>query len=566
MIEKKQSHHTGVEFIKAPVLGSRLLKSSLLNKDTAFTLEERENLHLDGLLPPHVENIENQVKRCYQAFLRKHDDIEKHIYLRSLQDRNETLFYKLVIEHLTEMMPMIYTPTVGEACEQFSNIYRQPRGLFISYSQKEKIATILENSPIEDVKVIVVTDGERILGLGDQGAGGMGIPIGKLSLYTACGGINPANTLPIFLDVGTNNPERRSDPGYIGWRHERITGDDYYAFVDTVIQAVKKKWPEVLLQFEDFAQQHANPLLQKYRDQICTFNDDIQGTAAVTVSAIIAAVKSAGSDMKDQRIAVFGGGSAGCGISEQLVRAFMQYGLSEQEARSRFYVVDRGGLLHDGMTVLDFQKGLVQDHKKLTNWHCEKNDFISLLDVVRNAKPTILLGVSGVPNQFTKEIVQEMAKSVKRPIIFPMSNPTSRCEALPDDILNWTDGQALVATGSPFADVELNGKTYDIAQSNNCYIFPGLGLGVLAAGAKRISDGMFMAATLELSEHAPALHQAGGALLPDLTNIRAVSKAIAFAVAKQAQAEGLAKKTSEAELQQAIDANMWTPEYRPMCA
>ncbi len=565
MVEKKQSHHTGVPFIKSPVIGSRLLKSSLLNKDTAFTSEERENLHLDGLLPPHIETIDAQVKRCYQALQRKHDDIEKHIYLRSLQDRNETLFYKLVIDHLTEIMPLIYTPTVGEACQEFSNIYRQPRGLFISYSQKDKISAILDNAPIEDVKVIVVTDGERILGLGDQGAGGMGIPIGKLSLYTACGGINPANTLPVILDVGTNNPERRSDPGYIGWRHERITGDEYYTFVDAFVQAVKKKWPDVLLQFEDFAQQHANPLLQKYRDQLCTFNDDIQGTAAIAVSALISAVKSAGSEMKDQRIAVFGAGSAGCGISEQLVRALMIYGLSEQDARSRFYLVDRVGLLHSGMTVLDFQKGLVQDKKNIADWKCDQKDFIGLKDVIRNAKPTILLGVSGVPNQFTKEIVQEMAKHVNRPIIFPMSNPTSRCEGIPADILNWTHGKALVATGSPFDDVELNGKTYSIAQSNNCYIFPGLGLGVLAVAAKRITDGMFMAATLSLSEHAPALHQEGGALLPDLADIREISKNIAIAVAKQAQKEGLAKKTSEAELLKAIEETIWTPQYRPMC-
>lgn len=564
MIEKKQSHHTGVPFIKSPVIGSRLLKSPLLNKDTAFTNEERQALHLDGLLPPHIESIEAQVKRCYQALQRKHDDIEKHIYLRSLQDRNETLFYKLVIDYLTEIMPLIYTPTVGEACQEFSNIYRQPRGLFISYTQKNNIAAILDNAPIEDVKVIVVTDGERILGLGDQGAGGMGIPIGKLSLYTACGGINPANTLPIVLDVGTNNPERRSDPGYIGWRHERITGDEYYTFVDAFVQAVKKKWPEVLLQFEDFAQQHANPLLQKYRDQLCTFNDDIQGTAAVAVSALIAAVKSAGSEIKDQRVAVFGAGSAGCGISEQLVRAFMAHGLSEQDARSRFYLIDRVGLLHSGMTILDFQKGLVQDQKNLANWKYDKADYIGLMDVIRNAKPTILLGVSGVPNHFTKEIVQEMARHVEHPIIFPMSNPTSRCEGIPADILNWTDGKALVATGSPFADVQLNGKTYNIAQSNNCYIFPGLGLGVLAVGAKRVSDGMFMAATLALSELAPALHQAGDSLLPDLADIREVSRSIAIAVAKQAQKEKLAKPMSDAELIKAIDETIWTPEYRPM--
>lgn len=563
-MDKRQSHHEGVEYIKAPYKGARLLKSPLINKDTAFSLKERADLDLDGLLPPHIEDIEGQLSRCYQAYSRKQDDLEKHIYLRSLQDRNETLFYKLVIEHLTEMMPMIYTPTVGAACQQFSHIYRQPRGLFISYPQMEKIHEILDNSPIEDVKVIVVTDGERILGLGDQGAGGMGIPIGKLSLYTACGGINPANTLPIVLDVGTNNQERRDDPGYIGWRHERISGDEYYKFVDKFVQAIKKKWPDVLFQFEDFAQQHANPLLQKYRDQLCTFNDDIQGTAAVAVSAIIAAVKSAGTDMKDQRVAVFGAGSAGCGISEQLVRAFVKYGLSEEEARKRFYMVDRGGVLDDSMTVLNFQKGLTQSHEELAKWQCDKKGFVGLIDVMRNAKPTILLGVSGVPSQFTKDIVQEMAKHVKRPIIFPMSNPTSRCEALPSDIVRWTDGKALIATGSPFKDVELDGKTYSIAQSNNCYIFPGMGLGILAVGAKRVSDDMFMAATLTLSDHAPALHQAGGALLPDLAQIRDVSKSIAIAVAKQAMEEGLADKISGSELEAAINANMWKPAYRPV--
>ena len=563
-MDKRQSHHEGVEYVKAPYKGARLLKSPLLNKDTAFSLEERAALDLDGLLPPHVEDIDSQLCRCYQAYSRKQDDLEKHIYLRSLQDRNETLFYKLVIEHLTEMMPIIYTPTVGMACQQFSQIYRQPRGLFISYSQIEKIHEILDNSPIEDVKVIVVTDGERILGLGDQGAGGMGIPIGKLSLYTACGGINPARALPIVLDVGTNNQERRDDPAYIGWRHERISGDDYYKFLDIFIQAVKKKWPNVLLQFEDFAQQHANPLLQKYRDQLCTFNDDIQGTAAVAVSAIIAAVKSAGSDMKDQRVAVFGAGSAGCGISEQLVRAFVKYGLSETEARERFYMVDRVGVLDDSMTVLDFQKGLTQPHAKLAGWECGKEGFTGLMDVMRNAKPTILLGVSGVPNQFTKEIVQEMAKYVERPIIFPMSNPTSRCEGLPSDILRWTEGKALIATGSPFNDVELAGKTHSIAQSNNCYIFPGMGLGILAVGAKRVSDEMFMAAAFALSDHAPALHHTGGALLPDLADIRNVSTSIAIAVAKQAMEEGLADTMSDIELEKTINDYMWKPAYRPV--
>lgn len=546
---------------KKPILGKHLLKNPLLNKDTAFTKEERERLHLDGLLPPQIETIEAQVYRCYQAYKRKQDNIEKHIYLRSLQDRNETLFYKLVIEHLTEMMPIIYTPTVGEVCQQFSNIYRQPRGLFISYPQKEKIAGILNNAPINDVKVIVVTDGERILGLGDQGAGGMGIPIGKLSLYTACGGINPANTLPIFLDIGTNNDALRNDPGYIGWRHERITGDAYYAFVDAFVLAVKKKWPKVLLQFEDFAQEHANTLLQNYRNQCCMFNDDIQGTAAVTTSAIIAAVKSAKMQLQDQRVVVLGAGSAGTGICEQLSRVFMQHGLSEQEARHRFYLIDKTGLLHTGMTVLDFQKKFLQEEALAKNWTLEKPGTIGLMDVIRHIKPTILLGVCGVPGQFTQDAITEMASHVENPIIFPLSNPTSRAEALPEDILKWTNGKALIATGSPFDDVMFQGKKYSIAQCNNCYIFPGLGLGVLASGATRVSDTMFMAATLELSNHAPALHHNGGGLLPDLSKIPEVSSSIAFAVAKEAQGQGLAAKMKDEDLRKAILDHMWEPKY-----
>jgi len=551
---------SNVRFTK--LTGADLLKNPLLNKDTAFSEQERQELHLDGLLPYHIEEIEDQVKRCYVAYRRKNDPLEKHIYLRALQDRNITLFYKFVIEHLTEMMPIIYTPIVGEACQLFSRIYRQPRGLFISYSQKDRILDILANFPSDDIRVIVVTDGERILGLGDQGAGGMGIPIGKLSLYTACGGINPENTLPILLDIGTNNKALRDDPAYIGWRHERITGDDYYEFIDAFVSAVKTKFPNVLLQFEDFSQAHASPLLQQYRDKLCAFNDDIQGTAAVTVSALIAAIKSAGTKLVDQRIAVFGSGSAGCGISEQLVSTMIRMGLSQKEARSRFYLLSRRGLLHDGMSVTKPQKKLLQPKEKVIHWASQEADYISLMDVVKNAKPTILLGVSGAPNQFTQEIVEQMMSYCDYPIIFPMSNPTSRSEAKPEDLLRWTHGRALIATGSPFADVELDGKTYRIAQSNNCYIFPGLGLGILASGATRISDDMFMAASLTLSELAPALHQAGGALLPDLTDIRDVSKKIAFAVAKQAQDENLAQKISEEELQQRIDETMWTPSYR----
>ncbi|MCB1828216.1 MAG: NAD-dependent malic enzyme, partial [Coxiellaceae bacterium] len=465
-----------------------------------------------------------------------------------------------IVAHLTEMMPIIYTPVVGEACQRFSNIYRRPRGLFIAYPHKDRIAAMLENTPVPDVKVIVVTDGERILGLGDQGVGGMGIPIGKLSLYTACGGINPANTLPITLDVGTNNEALRNDPTYLGWRHERITGDEYYDFVEAFVKAVKKKFPKVLLQFEDFAQPHANPLLQKYRDQLCTFNDDIQGTASIAVSAIIAAVKASGMPLSEHRVAVLGAGSAGCGISEYLVQLMIDDGISEDDARSRFYMIDRQGLLLDNMEgLMPFQQKLTQPCDKTSSF--SSGDKIELIDVIEHAKPTILIGVSGQPNQFTEAMVQKMLTYTKRPIIFPMSNPISRCEAQPEDLLKWSNGQALVATGSPFPPVKLNGKTYEIAQSNNCYIFPGMGLGILACGAKRVSDAMFMQAARALAETAPALHTEGGALLPPLSDVRDVSKKIAFAVAKQAMEDGFASSISDEKLQQLIDETLWEPRY-----
>lgn len=565
--ESHQTHGSlrADETLKTNLKGTALLASPLLNKGTAFNENERKLFDLDGLLPPQIETIDTQVARSYASYDMKQSDIEKHIFLRGLQDRNETLFYKLILRYLTEMMPIIYTPVVGDACKSFSHIYRKQRGLFISYPYRDRIEEVLDNAPIKDVRVIVVTDGERILGLGDQGAGGMGIPIGKLSLYTACGGINPANTLPILLDVGTNNKALIDDPSYIGWRHERIVGKEYDDFLDTFVQAVKKKFPQVLLQFEDFAQQHAYPLLKRYREQLCTFNDDIQGTAAVAVSAIIAAVKASNTTLKDHKIAVLGAGSAGCGISEQLVRAMVNDGMGEADARSRFYMIDRVGLLLDNTSdVLPFQQGLLQRHESVANWQLQTAGYIGLGDVINNAKPTILLGVSGQPNQFKEDMIKHMTTYCERPIIFPMSNPTSRCEAKPVDIIKWSKGKALVATGSPFADVDFVGKCYPIAQSNNSYIFPGMGLGIVAVGAKRVSDDMFMAATLALSDAAPALHETNGALLPDLENIRQVSEKIAFAVAKKAIQEGLADKRSDAEIKSRIKATMWQPKYREM--
>ncbi|MBL0908854.1 NAD-dependent malic enzyme [Pectobacterium carotovorum] len=545
-----------------PYAGPILLEFPLLNKGSAFTEEERANFNLHGLLPEAVETIEEQAERAWRQYQEFKHDIEKHVYLRNIQDTNETLFYRLLDGHLSEMMPIIYTPTVGEACEHFSDIYRRARGLFISYPNRAHIDDMLQNATKQNVKVIVVTDGERILGLGDQGIGGMGIPIGKLSLYTACGGISPAYTLPVVLDVGTNNPQRLNDPLYMGWRHPRITDDEYYEFVDEFIQAVKRRWPNVLLQFEDFAQKNATPLLNRYRDEICSFNDDIQGTAAVAIGSLIAASRAAGTQLRDQTVTFLGAGSAGCGIAEQIVAQMKSEGLSEEEARARVFMVDRFGLLTDKLpNLLDFQSKLVQKSELLADWDCN-SDAISLLEVVRNAKPTILIGVSGQPGLFTEEIIREMHKHCARPIVMPLSNPTSRVEARPEDIIRWTDGSALVATGSPFAPVNYQGKIFPIAQCNNSYIFPGIGLGVLASGARRITDGMLMAASRALADCSPLANNGEGALLPDLSDIQQVSKRIALDVGKAAQLQGAAVVTSADALQKAIDHNFWQPQYR----
>ncbi|MEM7138346.1 MAG: NAD-dependent malic enzyme [Myxococcota bacterium] len=554
-----------LEPIEIELTQQSLLECPLRNKGNAFSEEERRELGLLGLLPPHVDDLETQVTRAYEAYQRKDDDIERHIYLRALQDINEVLFYRLVHDHLEEMMPIIYTPVVGAACQQFSEIYRRPRGLFVSYPERAHMDAILDHAPVERVDVIVVTDGERILGLGDQGVGGMGIPIGKLSLYTACAGISPEGTLPIVLDVGTNNQERLDDPLYVGWRHERITGDEYYAFVDLFIQAVKRKFPNALLQFEDFAQPHAAPLLKRYRDELCTFNDDIQGTAAVTVGTLIAAAKVSGRKMSEQTVTLLGAGSAGCGIAEQIVAAMVTEGLTDADARARIFMVDRPGLLHDKLDGLTpAQQTLLQPAGRVASWASARSGEISLLDVVRNARPTVLVGVSGQPNTFTEEVVRLMAKGTDRPTIFPLSNPTSRVEAKPQDLIAWTEGRGLIATGSPFQPVEYEGKAYPIAQCNNSYIFPAIGLGVLGVGARRVTDGMFMAAAEALSCQSPAVVGSGAGLLPPLTAIREVSTEIAYAVAAQAQADGVADPCSEGELRARVDARRWDPVYRPM--
>jgi len=542
--------------------GMDLLNRQGLNKGTAFSEEERSKLGLHGLLPPYIESLEEQVVRAYGAYKRKDGDLERHIYLRALQDTNEVLFYRLLLDHIEEMTPMVYTPVVALACQQFSHIYRRPRGLFISYPLRDSIPILLRDRPNREVDVIVVTDGERILGIGDQGVGGLGIPIGKLSLYTLIGGIRPERTLPIVLDVGTNNAERLNDPEYLGWRHERVTGQAYFDFVDQFVQAVKQEIPGVCLQWEDFATPHARPILRRYRDELLTFNDDIQGTAAVALGAILGAVKVTGKSLKDQQIVMFGSGSAGIGVADGLREAMKGEGLSEQEARKHFWIVNRKGLLHSGRKDLTVEQSVyAQPEDRVSGWPRTSDGHIGLADVIESVKATILIGLSTVGGAFTEAIVREMASKVERPIIFPLSNPTSKSEANADDLIRWTDGRALVATGSPFAPVRYGGRTIPIAQCNNVYIFPAMGLGVVASGARRVTDAMMLAAARTLAGNSPALKDPAASLLPPLTDIRRVAAQIAVAVGIEAQKDHLAPKRAEEELRQRVRAAQWTPAY-----
>ena len=551
-------------YLYIPHAGPALLETPLLNKGSAFSSEERVLFNLTGLLPPRYETIREQVERAYMQYKSFTNPLNKHIYLRAIQDNNETLFYKLIQAHIDEMMPIIYTPTVGDACEQFSDIYRSSRGLFIAYNERHHLDDILRNATKRKVKVIVVTDGERILGLGDQGIGGMGIPIGKLSLYTACGGISPAYTLPVMLDVGTNNQKLLDDPMYMGSRHPRINQQEYDEFVDMFVQAIKRRWPEAMLQFEDFAQPNAMPLLSRYRNEICCFNDDVQGTAAVTLGTILAACRVTGLRLSEMKVVFVGAGSAGCGIAEMLIQQMISEGLSEQDARQQMFMVDRFGLVTEGMQGLrDFQQKLEQKQSDLASWNYS-GEYPSLLDVVNCAKPSILIGVSGQPGLFTEQVVRAMRQHCEQPIIFPLSNPSRQVEARPEQVIEWTEGNVVIATGSPFPDVEYGDQIFPIAQCNNSYIFPGIGLGVIASKARLISDEMLMATSNTLADASPLARGSSNALLPPLQDIAELSKDIAFAVAKVAMQQGLALEQPDDALRASIEKNFWQPEYRPL--
>ncbi len=538
--------------------GRLLLELPRINKGLAFSREERVKKGLLGLLPYGVETLDDQVQRAYQAYAQKNTALERHIYLRQLQNVDEVLFFQLIIDHSSEMLPIIYTPTVGDACKYFSEIYRKPQGLFLNYPERESIDAIISNVPNENIEVVVVTDGEAILGIGDQGVGGMGIPIGKLSLYSALGGIDPEVALPVALDVGTNNKVLLNDSVYVGWRHKRLDQKEYDEFVETALISIHKRWPHAVIQFEDFGSANSQRLLDKYIDRFCCFNDDIQGTAAVTLGCLIAACRATGNRLIDSKSVIVGAGAAGTGIANSLVSAMMDAGLERESAFKRIYVLNSKGLIHNGSTIIrSSQQPFARDEKELTDW----NGDYQLLNTVRQARPNVLIGVSGQGGFFTEQIVREMSRHSERPCIFPLSNPTSQAEALPSDLLKWSDGRAVVATGSPFGSEQYNGTTYEIAQCNNAYAFPGLGLGLSAVKARRVTNEMLAAVSHVVGCAQPNVDKLGTSLLPPLTSVRQLSREIAIAVAKIAVEQGLNDKEVISDVEQMIDTKMWYPSY-----
>ncbi|EDV9508650.1 NAD-dependent malic enzyme [Salmonella enterica] len=534
--------------------GISLINNALINNSTAFSKAERSDFNLDGLLPDRIETLEEQVLRVKLQLERFKTNEARHVFLRNLQDTNETLFYKNISLHLEETLPLIYTPTVGYACQHYSEIWRKPRGVFISWEERDNIDYLLRNVPSDNIRIIVVTDGERILGLGDQGIGGMGISVGKLSLYSACGGIDPQICLSIVLDVDTNNDYLLDNPLYMGARHPRIPDNKYYLFLDKFIVAIEKRWPGVLLQFEDFALKHATPLLKKYQDRLCCFNDDIQGTAAVTLGTLQAACRRKKQILSEQTILIVGAGSAGCGIAELIVSAMVSEGLNGQDAHHRIYMIDKDGLLlKESPALTDFQTPFAWP-RELLNFSPENKDLEALIAEI---KPSVLIGISGVPGLFTEQAIKRMYAHCKHPVIFPLSNPTSKAEGIPADLITWTEGHAMIATGSPFAPVEYNGNNIIISQCNNAYIFPGIGLGVLLTGATRITQNMFIAAATTLA----SWEQKNSGLLPEIDQICDISRAIALSVAFAAINEKVAPSQTLLDLTEKLDNTFWKPEY-----
>ena len=553
--------------LETTLRGVEVLSTPLLNKGVAFTQEEREELGLKGLLPPAVLTLEEQARRAYEQFCSQPDDLLKNVYLTALHDRNEVLFYRILTDHLREMLPIVYTPTVGVAIQRYSHEYRKPRGVYLSINDPSGIEEAFSNigATAENIDLVVVTDGEGILGIGDWGVGGINIAIGKLAVYTAAVGIDPSRVLPVILDVGTNREELLDNPFYIGNRHPRITGEAYDEFIDTFVQAVNKQFSKALLHWEDFSSRNARKILDKYRHDICTFNDDIQGTGAVSLAAVLSAVKASGVPLSEHRVVVFGAGTAGIGIADQVRDAMVRVGVSEEESYKRFWCIDRNGLVTDNMEdLLDFQIPYARKEAEVSEW--KQNGVIGLAEVVKHVKPTILIGTSTVAGAFKEEIIKEMASHVERPIILPMSNPTPLAEAKPADLIEWTEGRALVATGSPFEPVTYNGVTYVIGQSNNALIFPGLGLGTIVVRASVMTDGMFAAAAEAVASMVDT-SQPGAPILPEVEELRNISEMVAIEVAKVAVAEGVARENlSDNDIKIAVKEAIWEPEYRQIKA
>jgi malate dehydrogenase (oxaloacetate-decarboxylating) len=552
----------GQRRLRVPYRGVALLRQPIYTKGTAFSEEERVAFGLEGLLPQHVSTIDQQRRRVYANIARKTDPLEKYIGLAALQDRNEHLFYRVLVDHIEEFLPIVYTPTVGRACQEFSHIFRRARGLWVTPAHRGRIREVLANAPVAGVRLIVVTDNERILGLGDQGAGGMGIPIGKLALYTAAAGIPPWQTLPISLDVGTDNVDLLEDDLYLGWRFPRLRGADYDSFVEEFVDAVRLRFPRALLQWEDFKKANAFRLLDRYRHSLTCFNDDIQGTAAIAVAALLVAARLTGTPLTEQRVVILGAGAAGIGIARLMRDTLSRAGLAGSELWTAIANLDSRGLLVDDQPIADV-------HKREFAWPADlaarrglgPDSPRDLGSVVRALQPTVLIGTSGTPGAFAREVVEEMARHVSRPVILPLSNPTDKSEATPADLTAWTKGRAVIATGSPFPPVSWRGRARVVGQANNAFIFPGVGLGALVADAREVTEGMFAAAAERLAQEVPAQRLAAGGLFPPVGEIRQVSARIAEAVVKEARESGVGRALDDEAIAQTVAEAMWEPSY-----
>jgi malic enzyme len=553
----------GEDVFEVDTAGVELLHNPILNKGSAFTLEERKEFGIDGYLPPAVSTLEQQVARRSEGFAEKSSDLEKYIYVRALQDRNETLFYALLLDKLSEMIPIVYTPTVGLACQKFSHIFRFTRGIFLSPGNIDDIDSVFQSLPYRNIEMIVVTDSEGILGIGDQGVGGMGIPVGKLSLYVAGAGIHPSNCLPVALDVGTNNEELLNDPLYLGIRQNRLRGEEYLDFVDKFVSGVRRNFPEAVVQWEDFSKQNAFTLLDKYRDEVPSFNDDIQGTGAVVLAGIKGALQISGENLSDQIFAILGAGAGGIGVARQIYKALLGKGLTPDQASSLIFVLDSRGVIFDGRAGVDeYKREFSRVAGFAEGWVLNNPERISLVDLAKNVRLTVLIGLSGVGGAFSEELITTMGGKVDRPVVFPLSNPTDKTEAIPEDIYRWTDGRAIVAVGSPFPDVNYGGKTSIMGQGNNVFIFPGVGLGSLLVGARRITDEMITAAGRRLSQLVSRDRLDRNCVYPPMSELRNLCMEIAVEVAKTALDQDVARNpVDEQKLNQAVRARMWAPRY-----